>query len=160
MPLFRLQENRYINSDHISDITYSPAGSVQIVRVGGDGEPVGQQRPPNSYPSWLNIDLKDTEHIRLEGEEADAAWAEFEAIAQALHHSTGQGRRPAPHEYGILSFSIDTWRHVFEGNGFGDDYTNLELYQIFNTLARSGWEPHLFWAPDPSSQIWIMRRSK
>jgi hypothetical protein len=84
MSLFKLEENRYINTDHIADITYTPANSLAVVVV-----PLGQS-PPN--PSYLIIDLKSTEQIRLEGETADTVWAAFQAVAQPPLRSDGEAK--------------------------------------------------------------------
>jgi hypothetical protein len=82
MSLFRLKENRYIDTDHIADIEYSPENSLALVAPSVPGSESNPDIPLSSNPSYLNIDLKSAEHIRLEGEEADVAWAAFQAAAQ------------------------------------------------------------------------------
>jgi hypothetical protein len=68
MPLFQLNEKRFIDTEHISVIHYTPANSNTIA------DPKLFQRTP----SYLNIKLKSSEEIRLEGDEADEVWAAYQ----------------------------------------------------------------------------------
>jgi hypothetical protein len=83
MPLFRLQENRYLSTDHIAEISYTDAGAfsgiqISFVDSAGNQTGTGPELPPS--PSSLDIILTTTEKIRVEGEEADNAWAGFKAV--------------------------------------------------------------------------------
>jgi hypothetical protein len=82
MSFLKVEENRYINIDRIGDIAYTPANSLAVVFV-----PEGQS-PPN--PSWLIIDLKSGEQIRLEGEAADRVWAAFQSVVQPPPRTDGE----------------------------------------------------------------------
>jgi hypothetical protein len=73
----QLSRNRYIDIDHIADITYTPAGSLAVVVTYDPADQREIERSPPS-PSYLNIELKSGEVIQLEGEEADAVWADFQ----------------------------------------------------------------------------------
>ena len=80
MPLFQLREDRYVNTDHIADITYTPAGSLQVVITSAADQREIERLPSNA--SYLNMELKSQEAIHLEGEEADAVWAAFQRAMQ------------------------------------------------------------------------------
>jgi hypothetical protein len=68
MALFKLDENRFIDTDHISVIQYTPANSNTVV----------DPKPFQRTPSYLNIKLKSSEEIRLQGDEADEVWAAYQ----------------------------------------------------------------------------------
>jgi len=63
------------------------------------------------------------------------------------------------YEYGRLTFSIDMYRFMYPGGPvLGEDYENHpNEYEIFNRLAKSGWEP-LFHFDGTEQPTWIMRR--
>jgi len=63
------------------------------------------------------------------------------------------------YEYGVLVFSVDMYRFKCAGGAFlGEDFTDPVLYEIFNHLAESGWEPHLYYQ-DLGNPAWVMRRA-
>ncbi len=72
MPLFKLNNNRYIDTDHIADIEYTPAASP-VFNLGNGPMAV-------CVPSRLKIEFKSTssEPITFSDGEADAVWAAFE----------------------------------------------------------------------------------
>jgi len=65
MALFQLNENRFIDTDHISVIQYTPANS----------NTVAEPKPFQRTPSYLNFKLKSSEEKRLEGDEANEVCA-------------------------------------------------------------------------------------
>ena len=71
MALFKLTETRYLDTGEIANIQYTPAGFSPNLTPGID-EGLVQTR------SLLIIDLKNSEKIRLESEEADAVWKAFQ----------------------------------------------------------------------------------
>ena len=68
MALFQLNENRFIDTDQISIIQYTPANSMTVA----------DPKPSQSTPSYLNFKLESSEEIRLEGDEADEVWAAYQ----------------------------------------------------------------------------------
>ncbi len=65
MPLFKLNEHRFIDTDHISVIQHSNT--------------VADPKLFQRTPSYLIIKLKSPEEeIRLEGAEADKVWAAYQ----------------------------------------------------------------------------------
>lgn len=72
MPLFRVNNNRHIDTDQIADIHYRPASSATLNFGAGPIQPFAS--------SSLTIELKTTETIELDAEEADAAWAAYNAV--------------------------------------------------------------------------------
>lgn len=72
---FQIKRRTLIHTDHIAEIDYSPPGRAQRCF----GSLLDKSKLPPT-PSYLNIDLKDKEHIRLQGAEADEAWQAFQAV--------------------------------------------------------------------------------
>lgn len=73
MALFKLTETRYLDTGEIANIQYTPGGFSPNLTPGID-EGLLQTR------SLLSIDLKNSEKIRLESEEADAVWKAFQDV--------------------------------------------------------------------------------
>jgi len=97
MPLFKLNENRYLNTDYVADIWYHPAGelSVRISFVGASKEEESSRTIQSPHNSTLEIQLlnKDLLPIRLEGDEADIVWAAFQEVRQQGELSNKAGGR-------------------------------------------------------------------
>jgi hypothetical protein len=61
-------------------------------------------------------------------------------------------------QYGTLAFSIDTYRLMYAGGSMlGEDYVKKPLYEVFDELAKDGWEPHVFFYEN-DTPVWVMRR--
>jgi hypothetical protein len=61
-------------------------------------------------------------------------------------------------QYGTLAFSIDTYRLMYAGGSMlGEDYVKKPLYEVFDELAKDGWEPHVFFY-EMIPQCGVMRR--
>ena len=74
MAVFKLNENRLIDIDEVVVIHYTPADSMTVANP----------KPSQRTPSYLNIKLKSrSEEIRLEGEAADAAWADYQKASKS-----------------------------------------------------------------------------
>ena len=71
MALFKLTETRYLDTNEIANIQYTPSDFSPNLTPGID-EGLLQIR------SLLIIDLKNSEKIRLESEVADAVWKAFQ----------------------------------------------------------------------------------
>ena len=86
MPLLKLNENRYINTEHITDISYMPPGGTRIILTVAGAPPDEQafRDVSASHGAVLEIELRNKERLplRLEGAEADTVWAAFQAIQQ------------------------------------------------------------------------------
>ena len=70
--------------------------------------------------------------------------------------------KPSPYEYGLLQSMRADYLFVYAGNETGDKFERT-LYDAFNRLAQSGWEPYLYFEePDvdnrPGTPTWVMRR--
>ena len=39
----------------------------------------------------------------------------------------------------------------------GEDYVEKPLYEVFDELAKDGWEPHVFFYEN-DTPVWVMRR--
>ena len=77
MAKLRLNPDRDIDTDHIADIEYKPAGLAEFVTYDSDSMDRHEtKRSPT--PSRLSITLKSEEDIYLEGGEADAVWADYQ----------------------------------------------------------------------------------
>ena len=88
MPLFRLEENGYIYTDHIADIASTPLKPTPVVMM-PRLNPEDEEMPFPAKPSRLNIELKHGEEISPQAEEADQAWAAFKEAKGAGSASDG-----------------------------------------------------------------------
>ncbi|MGA2878591.1 MAG: hypothetical protein ABSG13_06540 [Bryobacteraceae bacterium] len=66
MPLFKVDETRYIHTEHVADIKYWPSTDIELN---------GKALPP-TIPH-LKIKLRNDDEIELSGEDADTVWAAF-----------------------------------------------------------------------------------
>ena len=70
--------------------------------------------------------------------------------------------KPSPYEYGLLQHNGSDYEFIYNGSQAGDKF-EWTLYDAFNRLAQSGWEPHMFFTePDghEGTPTWIMRRTE
>jgi hypothetical protein len=87
MPLFKVQDNRYINTDHVADITYGAAISHQVQFVGPDKVEARSLSPMHSL-AHLRIELKSSEEIKLSGEDAERVWEAFQRAIEEKPQDT------------------------------------------------------------------------
>jgi hypothetical protein len=52
-------------------------------------------------------------------------------------------------------FSVDSHRFMFAGGI--ESFTETTVFKVFNSLAKSGWEPYLYYE-DGGIPTWLMRR--
>ena len=71
MALFKLTEDRYLDTDAIADIQYTP-------QVFTPNPAAGIEEGLIQNCSFLAIELKTGEKIRLEAEQADMVWQSFQ----------------------------------------------------------------------------------
>jgi hypothetical protein len=85
MPLFKVQEHRYIHTDHIADISFQ--GGFQLEVRSMTGEPEKTISSSRIGPS-LKIILRSGQQIDLVAEEAQQAWAAFQQATDAFQQAT------------------------------------------------------------------------
>jgi hypothetical protein len=72
MPLFKLNDERFVNTEQVADISFTPGGFGVF-----GGSPGVDARFP-TIPAYLRIELKTAEVVLLSGEEAETVWQAFQ----------------------------------------------------------------------------------
>ena len=78
MPLFKLSDNHYVNTDEVAEIKYN-SGSGGVVALPAATEQGVQHSAVQGSPS-LFVRLKSGDVIQVGGREATAAWKDFQRV--------------------------------------------------------------------------------